>query len=204
MKTPVSMKNAWETMRRRYEDQVHGFSSVQVCIPYSWGYAHHIYSDLCIPRGHQFSYQMAISNSFHGMHKARHGRSIHPSLLVYLIAPSNKQTQNPFPPTIKETKKIPGSVCLPCLSKHSINAPKKVLLFKWERFPQFITRSALLMGVIKEATAIQQKSTIEDKGRETFPSIHFLRQHLVCDITFQMGVCSRHAKRAIYIFFSYK
>ena len=130
------------------------------------------------------------------------GRSIHPSLLVYLIAPSNKQTQNPFPPTIKETKKIPGSVCLPCLSKHSINAPKKVLLFKWERFPQFITRSAPLMGVIKEATAIQQKSTIEDKGRETFPSIHFLRQCLLSDITFQMGVCVQQVKRAnIYIFF---
>ena len=112
--------------------------------------------------------------------------------------------QNPFPPTIMETKKIPGSVCLPCLSKHSINAPKKVPLFKWERFPQFITWSALLMGVIKEATAIQQKSTIEDKGRETFPSIHFLRQHLVCDITFQMGVCVQQVKRAniyIYIFF---
>ena len=58
------------------------------------------------------------------------------------------------------------------------------------------------MGVIKEATAIQQKSTIEDKGRETFPSIHFLRQRLLCDITFQMGMCVQQAKKQyVYIFF---
>ena len=61
-----------------------------LCIPYSWGYAHHIYSDLCIPRGHQFSYQMAISNSFHGMH-TRHGMA-DPSILLSLFTWLHLQT----------------------------------------------------------------------------------------------------------------
>ena len=61
-----------------------------LCIPYSWGYAHHIYSDLCIPRGHQFSYQMAISNSFHRMH-TRHGMA-DPSILLSLFTWLHLQT----------------------------------------------------------------------------------------------------------------
>ena len=61
-----------------------------LCIPYSWGYAHHIYSDLCIPHGHQFSYQMAISNSFHRMH-TRHGMA-DPSILLSLFTRLHLET----------------------------------------------------------------------------------------------------------------
>ena len=49
---------------------------------------HTIYSDLCIPNGHQFSNQMAISYSFHPMHTSAYP-SIPCRLFTCLIVQTN-------------------------------------------------------------------------------------------------------------------
>ena len=115
--------------------------SVQ-CIPESDRGAHHIVRSVhtqrpsvFIPNGHQLQFSS----------DAHSGISIHPVLLVHLIAPqTNKQTKSISSTEEKSRcpKMIPSDRCLPRFPEHSINASNVPLLRG--QFPRFITSSALL------------------------------------------------------------